>query len=155
MAKQDFSSLPSAFKVLIWARNAGSTRGAQRELLYALILRCRKEAKYAAFPGYKLLAEDTGLHPITLKRAAAALIKAGIIKRHVRPNRSNMWFINVSLLQEQAAAREAEREERKRASQVDDESAPFPEPKPVSRKAADEEYEDNDSDDVFADREDL
>jgi hypothetical protein len=153
MAKQDYDSLPSAFKVLIWARDAGSTRGAERELLYALILRCRKEVKYAAFPGYALLAGDTGLHPITLKRAAAGLIKAGIIRRHVRPNRSNMWYINVALLQEQAEARKAERKERQKRLQADDESAPFPEPKPVSRKAVDEEYED--SEDIFADREEL
>lgn len=99
---------------MLWARDAQSTKGAEREVLYALILRCSSQKKYSCFPSYQQLAEDTGLNIKTVKRAAKKLEDAGIIKRLVRRNRSNIFQVQVGVLQKQAferlAAKKAEKE---------------------------------------------
>lgn len=91
------------FEVLRLVRDARSTKKADRELLVALALRCDPTKHFIAWPSYAPLALDTLLDQATLKRAAKRLEDAGLIKRVVRTNRSNHFFINVPLLQEQAA----------------------------------------------------
>ena len=102
--------------VLLLIRNARSTRNSQRELLYALALRCNPDRQFLCFPSYGLLAKDTGLDVATLKRAAKALEQAGIIRKVVRPNRSCVFFLNIKLLMEQAAAAKAAEDEAKQSS---------------------------------------
>lgn len=96
---------------VLWAiRDSKSTKGAARQLLVALALRCSPKQNYCCWPSYRQLAEDCQLDPATLKRAAASLENAGLVKRIVRKNRSNRFFIIVSKLQEQAKAQKEAKE---------------------------------------------
>lgn len=88
--------------VMCAIRDSQSTRGAERELLYAICLRAKAEENYSCWPGYAHLAVDTGLHPVTLKRAAQELERKKLIRRVIRRNKSNKWFLNVTLMFEQA-----------------------------------------------------
>lgn len=126
------------FRVLRFVRDARSTKHAERDLLNALALRCNPKKKYIAWPSYALLAKDTLLDEITLKRAAKRLEDAGLIKRVQRQNRSNLFFLNVALLQQQAAAvKEAELMDKEEV-----EAAPFADP--MIPEAAQDEEEDLD-----------
>ena len=111
----------SVFQVLRLVRDARSTKGAERQLLMALVLRCNPKENFKCWPSYALLAKDVQLDPMTLKRAAKKLEDREIIKRVIRPNHSNLFFINVALLQEQAAAANAP---------VVEEACPFADPVP-------------------------
>ena len=95
---------PSLLLLLWLIRDARSTKGAARHLLMALALRCNPKQRYSCWPSYSMLAQDTQLDEVTLKRAAAKLEDAKLIHRVVRKNRSNRWYINVALLQQQANA---------------------------------------------------
>ncbi len=90
------------FEIMNDARDAQLTKGAQQSLLYHLILRCDPKKDYSCFPSFELLCADTGLDMTTVKRAARELEKKGLISRVVRPNRSNLWYVNVKQLQEAA-----------------------------------------------------
>ena len=85
----------------------------------ALALRCNPKKRYSCWPSYRQLALDTGLHEVTLKAAAADLEEANLVKRVTRRNRSNIFFLNIAKLEEQAdAVRKAEAEARvKRAAE--------------------------------------
>jgi DNA-binding MarR family transcriptional regulator len=121
------SAVMPVFRVLRLVRDARSTRNAQRELLYALAMRCQPAKKFICWPSYAQLAKDTLLDVTTLKRAAKRLEDAELIKRVVRPNRSNCFYLNVPLLQEQAAAIKAAEDAAKLVVEEDDE-APFGDP---------------------------
>jgi hypothetical protein len=86
-------------------RDAGSTRNAMREVLYALALRANPKRGYICWPSYAQLALDTCLNEDTVRRATVALDKENLVRRVYRANRSNCFYINVQLLQEQADAR--------------------------------------------------
>jgi DNA-binding MarR family transcriptional regulator len=105
------ASMP-LIRILWLIRDARSTKNSERELLYALALRCNPNKNYSCWPSYRLLAEDTQLDPATLQRAAKLLEGRQLIKRAQRRNRSNYFYLNIRLLQEQAAAVE-EREKEK------------------------------------------
>lgn len=111
---------------LLWAiRDSRSTKGAQRHLLNALALRCSEKKNYSCWPSYDQLSKDTQLDEVTLKRAAAKLESAEVIKRVTRPNRANIWFLNVAAILSQAAAtRTAE----KAIADNDDFKSPFGDP---------------------------
>jgi DNA-binding MarR family transcriptional regulator len=79
-----------------------AAKGGEATLLLMLALRTDPKKKYSCFPGYGQLKEDSGLNIKTLKAAAAALEKKNLVKRVVRPNHSNLWYINVKLLHETA-----------------------------------------------------
>ena len=137
---------------LLWLiRDARSTKGAERQLLDALAMRCNPKQGYSCFPSYALLAKGTGLSIISLKRAAAALEKAGKIRRRTRQNKSNIFFLNIALLQEEAAAQkaadQAEREQL-HADSGHEPGSPFEEPAGLTK-------EDNGQHDPFADRSTL
>jgi DNA-binding MarR family transcriptional regulator len=103
-----YESKPMPIIGVLWlVRDARSTKGSQRELLYALALRTNPAKKFLCFPSYAQLAEDTQLDSATLKRAAKALEDKQLIKRVIRRNRSNVYFLNIPLLQEQAALAKA------------------------------------------------
>ncbi len=128
----------STFGLLLLVRDARSTGKSERALLNALALRANPEKNYVSWPSYERLERDTLLNQFTLKRAAAALEKKGIISRSVRANRSNRFFINVPLLQEQAAATKAA-DEAFEASLSGDEPSPFGAPSQVAhREVADD-----------------
>jgi DNA-binding transcriptional MocR family regulator len=91
------------FQLLRLIRDARSTKNADRELLYALAMRCQPAKMFVCWPSYRQLALDTMLDEVTLKRAAKHLEDAKLISRVVRANRSNRFFINVPLLQQQVA----------------------------------------------------
>ena len=94
---------------ILWAiRDARSTKDSERELLYALALRCNPKNNYSCWPSYNQLAEDTQLDPATLQRAAKRLESKKLIKRVQRRNHSNRFYVNARLLQEQAAAMKAQ-----------------------------------------------
>jgi DNA-binding MarR family transcriptional regulator len=113
------------FRVLRFIRDARSTKKADRALLMALGMRCQPAKKFISWPSYKQLALDTGLDEVTLKRAAKRLEDAKLIKRTVRPNRSNCFYLNVALLQQQAAAVKAADDA---ARNVRGDESPFGEP---------------------------
>jgi DNA-binding MarR family transcriptional regulator len=135
------SNVMSVFAVLRLIRDARSTRNADRALLMALGLRCQPAKKFLCWPSYRQLALDTQLDEVTLKRAAKRLEDAGLIKRVVRQNRSNAFFLNISLLQDQAAAVKAADEEAKKAA-FEDEGSPFAQPMSFTD---DEDNDDNHS----------
>jgi DNA-binding MarR family transcriptional regulator len=108
-------------QVLRWARDLqGPTapKGAARPLLQAIILRANQQKRYSCFPSYETLAADCNMDAKTLKRAAKVLEDAGLIRRHVRRNRSNLFVVNVDLIQQEhvkhKAKRDAERQARER-----------------------------------------
>jgi DNA-binding MarR family transcriptional regulator len=144
------SSMP-LIAVLLFIRDARSTKGAQRELLYALALRSNPSKGYICWPSYAQLAIDTGLTPITLKRAANALEVAGYIKRIVRPNRSNRFFLNMEKIQTEALANRAADSEARAAKQAADaETSPFNLPSVVDEPDTDDATGDDDVDHVAA-----
>ena len=112
------------FGVIRLVRDAQSTRNAERELMYALAMRCNPAKKFMSWPSYRMLASDTMLDQATLKRAAKRLEDQQLIKRVVRANRSNVFYLNVALLQQQAADVKAAEKVRKLAESGQDES-PF------------------------------
>jgi hypothetical protein len=81
---------------------------------------------------------------VTLKKAAKKLEEAGLIKRVSRPNRSNLCFINVALLQVQAESVKAIEEETRKAEQAG-EISPFA--VPMLDDASDSGPDDDSSDD--------
>jgi hypothetical protein len=129
------------FSVLRLIRDARSTKNADRALLMALGLRCKPAEGFKCWPSYRQLALDTQLDEVTLKRAAKRLEDTKLIKRVIRQNRSNSFFLNIPLLQEQAQAVEAAEEDAKKAA-YDDES-PFDQPTNVSAGDADDDGGDN------------
>jgi DNA-binding MarR family transcriptional regulator len=120
------SEVMPVFRVLRYIRDARSTQKAERALLLALGMRCQPAKKFIAWPSYRQLALDTCLDEVTLKRAAKKLEDANLIKRTIRPNRSNCFYINVPLLQQQAAAVKAAEDAAKGTS--GDEGSPFGDP---------------------------
>jgi DNA-binding MarR family transcriptional regulator len=119
----------SLFSVLLAIRDARSTRGAQREFLIALGLRCKPEQRFVCWPSYEQLAKDTQLKIVTLKKAARGLEEAGYISRTIRPHRSNKFFINMGkIVAEAEANREAEAEARAARKIVQGEESPFAAP---------------------------
>lgn len=99
---------PSSFTLLLAVRDSQSTRGSARALLQALVYRA--DRSYICWPSYRQLAEDTMLDEATLKRAAKTLEDAGLIRRIIRRQRSNKFFVRYDRIVEQA---EAKREARK------------------------------------------
>ena len=86
--------LPST-SVISWAiRDARLCRNAEWQLLIAIGLRVNPKDRFICWPSYKTLSLDTGVHPSTLKKAAEALEKKGLIKRRVRHNQSNIFTLN-------------------------------------------------------------
>jgi hypothetical protein len=124
-AKQSMNT----WEILNDARDSRLTKGAQQSLLYHLIMRSDPKKQYSCFPAYELLCLDTGLDMTTLKRAARELERKELVIRQVRPNRSNVWYINVAKLQEVAAADRASRKEAKLEAGV---QSPFAAPVIVS-----------------------
>ena len=100
-------------QIVLMVRDSRSTKGAQRQLLMAIAIRANAKAKYSCFPSYAQLADDAQLDEVTLRRAAAALESKGLIKRRRRTNRSNLFFLQVCVLEKHAAeAREARAQEK-------------------------------------------
>ena len=135
------SEVMPVFAVLRLIRDARSTKNADRALLMALGLRCKPAEGFKCWPSYRQLAQDTLLDEVTLKRAAKRLEDAKLIKRLIRQNRSNTFYLNIPLLQQQVAAIKDEEEAKKAAN--DDES-PFAQPANVSRDDENDNDVDND-----------
>lgn len=77
------------------ARDSGLFKKAWQALYYHLALRANQKTDYSTFVGYETLCSDTGLNAKTIQEAAAQLEAAGLISRKVRPNHSNVWYLNV------------------------------------------------------------
>jgi DNA-binding transcriptional MocR family regulator len=142
-------STMSLASVLWTIRDAQSTRGADRELLYALALRCAPDKRFVCYPSYDKLSKDTKLNVVTLKRAAARLEAAGYISRTIRPNHSNLFYLNMGKLKAEAAVvRAADAEAKKAKLQAELVAAPFPFPDEddvdTDIEAANAEYNDDD-----------
>jgi hypothetical protein len=108
------------FRLMRLIRDARSTRNADRDLLYALALRCKPEKKFSCWPSYRQLSLDTMLDEITFRREAKRPEESGLIKHSIRPNRSNLFFINVPKLLDQVEEIEA-----KASLEVEEEQSPF------------------------------
>jgi DNA-binding transcriptional regulator YhcF (GntR family) len=132
-AKQEVMSV---FRLLRLVRDARSTQNADRALLIALAMRCQPAKKFISWPSYRLLAQDTQLDEITLKRAAKRLEDSKLIRRVKRANRSNTFFINAALLQQQAAVVKAAEEAAKKHDEVE---SPFEEPLAVDHEVSGED----------------
>jgi DNA-binding MarR family transcriptional regulator len=103
---------PSILNLLLAIRDAGSTKGAQRALLNALALRANPNNDFVCWPSYRVLSMDTCLDGGTLKRAAKRLEDAGLIRRVVRQQQSNRFYVSFDVL---AAQAEGQREARQLA----------------------------------------
>ena len=101
---------PTVLDLFRAIRDSESTKGSQRILLLALALRC-KPGTWMCWPSYSRLARDTCLDAVTCKRAAKGLEEAGIVRRQVRRNRSNRFYINFERLRAQAETRSAVRDD--------------------------------------------
>jgi hypothetical protein len=108
------------FTVLRHARDSRLTdKNSELILLYGLILRCDPKKEYSTFVGYDQLCLDTGCNRKTVQTAAGGLEQKGLIKRRLRHNQSNLWFVNVPQLKDAAITNLA-------ADAVDDDgSSPF------------------------------
>jgi DNA-binding MarR family transcriptional regulator len=106
------STKPSILNLLLAIRDAASTKGAQRALLNALALRANPNNDFVCWPSYRMLSRDTCLDEGTLKRAAKRLEDAGLIRRVVRQQQSNRFFVHFDAL---AAQAEGQREARQLA----------------------------------------
>jgi hypothetical protein len=93
---------PSILNLLLAIRDAASTKGAQRALLNALALRANPNNDFVCWPSYRMLNRDTCLDEGTLKRAAKRLEDAGLIRRVVRQQQSNRFFVHFDALAAQA-----------------------------------------------------
>lgn len=87
------------------ARDSGLFRKAGQALYYHLALRANQRTDYSTFVGYETLCSDTCLDPKTLQKAAAQLEAADLISRKVRPNHSNIWYLNVWRVHKEAERR--------------------------------------------------
>ena len=97
----------STFEVIHLIRQTTTTKGAERMLLLMLATRCRPTQDYVAWPSYQQLALDAQYDEVTLRRAARLLAEKKLIAIQTRGSRTNLFFLNVDLLQEQAAAEQA------------------------------------------------
>jgi DNA-binding transcriptional regulator YhcF (GntR family) len=98
------SQQPMALIKILWSiRDSGIVRNSERQLLDALAMRCRPKEGYKCWPSYRQVARHTSCNVGTLKKAAAALEEKNLIRRTVRRNRSNYFYINIVMLVEQAA----------------------------------------------------
>jgi DNA-binding transcriptional regulator YhcF (GntR family) len=140
---------------LLWAiRDSRCTRNANRQLLDALGMRCNPAKGYTCWPSYELLAKDTGCNVATLKKAAAALEKMGLIRRRQRRNKSNIFVLNIDKILQLAETKRAE----DRAKQDVIEGPFFPITEPTSHSLSDStELEEPESEytDIFQDGESL
>jgi hypothetical protein len=96
------------FGLLRCIRDARSTKNASRIVLTALALRCNPSKKFVCWPSYSMLADDTMLDVVTVKRVIRKLVQSELISKTRRPNRSSLYFINVPLLLKQAAEKQSE-----------------------------------------------
>ncbi len=130
-------------------RDARSTKHSERIVLIALALRVNAEKGFSCFPSYALLAKDTLLDQKTVQRAVASLEAKDLVKRRERAYSSNIFFLNVGLLQEQAAAVKAADELEKKLAENDSES-PFAAPTITEGDNEGVDSEDDDEDDFQA-----
>lgn len=104
--------------LLLDARDAHITTKAEQSLLYHLIMRCDPRKNYSCYPRYAQLCLDTGLEQKTLQRAAAWLEKEGYMRRVIRPEQSNLWFVDAvrihTLAVEKRVEEKREKEEREK-----------------------------------------
>ena len=100
MAKQN---LISNFELLRLIRDARSTQKTTRIVLNALALRANPNARHSCFPSRPLIATDTQLDLKTVRRALSQLEADKLIAIRTRFNDSDVFFVNVELLQRQAA----------------------------------------------------
>lgn len=84
------------------------SKTSQAFLFWVLTAHVRADQKYGTFVGYPELARITGMSQRTLKRAADALEKSGLIERKVRPHHSNITHVNVNRIHEAALANRAQ-----------------------------------------------
>jgi len=112
------SMLHTMQQLVLMVRDSRSTKGAQRQLLMAIAIRANAKVKYSCFPSYAQLADDAQMDQVTLRRAAAALEAKGLIKRRRRTNRSNLFFLQVLVLEGHAAEARAARTQEKQARQL-------------------------------------
>jgi DNA-binding MarR family transcriptional regulator len=101
MAKTTKTTL-SYIDILKDDRDSQLVRNSELVLLMMLSLRVNPTKQYSCFPSYQLLSRDTGLDMTTLKRAARSLEGKNLIRRKVRPNHSNLWYLNVGMIQQAA-----------------------------------------------------
>ncbi len=106
-------AIHSPLRLAFMLRDSRTTKGAQRTLLMALVLRCNPNKGYICWPSYRLLADDTQLDAITLRRAAKALEDKGLIRRKQRATRSNIFIVNAELLEQHSAEARLAREKEK------------------------------------------
>jgi hypothetical protein len=85
-------------------RDANVVKGAERHVLFALCMRANTKKNFTCFPSYAQIVEDSSVGLSQVKVAVRELAKAGWIRRQIRPNTSNLFFIDVPALK--AAAEE-------------------------------------------------
>jgi hypothetical protein len=88
--------------LILDVRDSGLGKHSELILLYALASRVNPDRGFSCFPSYELLCADTRLDKKTLQRAAAGLEKSGLLRREIRPNHSNVWWLNVEKIQKTA-----------------------------------------------------
>ncbi|MFC6644436.1 helix-turn-helix domain-containing protein [Granulicella cerasi] len=86
------------------ARDSGLLRKAAQSLYYHLALRADQRTDYSTYVGYETLCADTGLDSKTLQKAARELESDGLVSRTIRPNRSNVWHLNIWEMHDRAEA---------------------------------------------------
>ena len=88
-------------RLLRLIRDARSTKAAGRALLTALAMRMDAGLTCRSSATYEKLAQDTQCDTKTLQRTVKALCEEGLLAQVVRPTRSNVFYINVTLLEQQ------------------------------------------------------
>ncbi len=97
--------------ILKLIRDARSTKHSDRIVLSALAIRVNPRKRHSCWPGQPLLVIDTQLDLKTVRAALDRLEANGLIARKKRFDDTDVYWINVALLQRQAAANKAMKDE--------------------------------------------
>ncbi len=101
----------SNFELLRLIREARSTEKSTRIVLNALALRANPKNRHSCWPSRPQIVIDTQLDLKTVRRALKRLEAGKLIAITKRLNQSDLYFINVALLQRQAAGNKIAKDE--------------------------------------------
>lgn len=114
--KDKFAHL-SFLEMIVNLRDSHLAGGTDLAVLYTLNSRVRPADRYSCYPSLDSIAADTGLNVKTVKRSIDRLQEANLLQKVQRYDNSNVYYLNVALLQEEAeknrtkAAAEKEQDE--------------------------------------------
>jgi Helix-turn-helix domain len=112
-------------------RDSRLAKGTDRAVLYTLNSRVRPEDRYSCFLSLDSIANDAGLNVKTVKRSIDRLAEANLLQKVQRFDNSNVYYLNVARMQD-----EAEKNRARVAAEKEQEECAFAPPR-VAAKTTD------------------